>query len=294
MFCKKKLFLANNQQYIICSTHGCIKWLEKLSTIIPLKNCESNICPSIIIYRQSTNNFKDSIKEIIGNSDLPLKNWDIINFRHSYLLKHKLVPFVIYDIGEDIKNNLEYKKMEYFLYTIYKDIITIGGIPVHAGLIQKKNKAVLIGGSSGAGKSTCCQRVLNYWESLCDDLSIINLNNNEYIAHPLPTWSNYYTYENPKFTWNVGLSFPLIAIFFIEQSNTDKILPVKKGEAAFIITRLAMQVYEKFLSCLDINEQYAERKKIFENAWEIASKVPCYILRCSLHGKFWEEIEKVI
>jgi hypothetical protein len=36
------------------------------------------------------------------------------------------------------------------------------------------------------------------------------------------------------------------------------------------------------------------RTKIFSNAWDITSSVPCYILRHSLHGEFWKEIEKVL
>jgi hypothetical protein len=33
---------------------------------------------------------------------------------------------------------------------------------------------------------------------------------------------------------------------------------------------------------------------LFNNACELAKAVPAYILRVSLEGRFWEEMEKVI
>ena len=81
---------------------------------------------------------------------------------------------------------------------------------------------------------------------------------------------------------------------FLEKSNEDKIIPIRQREAAFKLTQLSLQVTTLFLSNIKKEEAIEIKAKLFENSYELASKIPCYILRHSLHGEFWKEIEKVL
>jgi hypothetical protein len=45
---------------------------------------------------------------------------------------------------------------------------------------------------------------------------------------------------------------------------------------------------------MDREEVKSSRLKLFDNACELARKIPAYRLRITKSGRFWEEIEKVL
>ena len=111
-----------------------------------------------------------------------------------------------------------------------------------------------------------------------------------YHAHPFPTWSDL-VQRGLRKSWEVERSFPLSAIYFLEQGDEDRVTPVGQVEA---IVQLCRRVREK---CpfhewgLTSHQERTVRLKIFENAQNMTRSLPAYRLTVSLDGRFWEEME---
>jgi len=103
----------------------------------------------------------------------------------------------------------------------------------------------LLAGQGGTGKSTCCRRLPNNWKPLCDDESLIVLDKSKvYHVHPFPTWSDYIQ-KRAKNIWDVQGSVPLSAIFFLEQSEKDEVIPLSKEQSAILMTKSSKQAYDR-------------------------------------------------
>jgi len=89
-------------------------------------------------------------------------------------------------------------------------------------------------------------------------------------------------------------SVPLKAIFFLEQSDVDEVVPIKNPQRSQKVFDSFKQVWESFWPKIEVDDKKRMVHKIFNNAFDIAVKVPCYKLKATLHGEFWKEIEKVI
>ena len=131
---------------------------------------------------------------------------------------------------------------------------------------------------------------------LCDDATLVVYNKQKgYLAHPFPTWSDYLEERAPN-TWNVQYSVPLKAIFFLKQAEFDEIIPINKGEAALLINESANQIYSDMLYKRLNNQEFRRklRKRVFDNACEMAKMIPAFYLHINLHNNFWEKIENVL
>ena len=96
-------------------------------------------------------------------------------------------------------------------------------------------------------------------------------------------------------TWDVQYSVPVSAIFFLERADNDEVTPLTASEASILMMESASQV------CVHSKTLYKQqpdlpefREKLFNNAFNLAMKIPAFRLRISLNGKFWEEVEKVL
>ena len=129
---------------------------------------------------------------------------------------------------------------------------------------------------------------------MCDDEVLVVFDNQEnFRAHPFPTWSDYLWRGSEK-TWNVQYSVPLCGVFFIEQSEVDEVVPLGKCESAVYMNESSTQVCRKYWGRADNEYQRTFRKNLFVNACGMAKKIPAFRLRVSLHGRFWEEIERIL
>jgi SynChlorMet cassette protein ScmC len=132
------------------------------------------------------------------------------------------------------------------------------------------------------------------WKPLCDDETLVVLDKQKkYRAHPFPTWSDYF-WKRAENTWNVQYSVPLGGVFFLQQSETDEVVSLGEAEAAILMNESAIQVCQKFWRRLDRENLRKLRRELFNNASEMAKRIPAFILRVSLHGRFWEEMEKAL
>jgi SynChlorMet cassette protein ScmC len=180
------------------------------------------------------------------------------------------------------------------LYPIFERAQNSGGVPFHAALLERNGIAVLLVAPGSTGKSTCCIRLRSPWQPLCDDETLIVRDlEKRYLAHPFPTWSDYLMKRSTK-TWNIEYHLPLSAIFFMEQAETEEVLPIGQGEAAAYIHHSAMQVCRRRLYHLNRRESKSLRLKLFDNACELSRAIPAFKLGVSLKGRFWEKIEAVL
>jgi SynChlorMet cassette protein ScmC len=163
-------------------------------------------------------------------------------------------------------------------------------MPLHAALLEKNGRGILIAGSGGVGKSTCCRRIPYPWHPLCDDEVFVARNNAiSYHAHPFPTWSEYLI-NGSDHTWNVQYHVPLAGIFFLMQSEVDDVEPLTQGKAAIHIYNAALEVWMRF----QMSQITEIRRRIFENACNIAKVVPSFILKARRDGRFWELMDDAI
>ena len=74
----------------------------------------------------------------------------------------------------------------------------------------------------------------------------------------------------------------------------DEAIPMKESQAALYANNAAMQVSRRTWRHMNHAEVTQTRKRLFENACRLAKAVPAFILRVSISGRFWEEMEKVL
>jgi len=169
-----------------------------------------------------------------------------------------------------------------------------GGGPIHAALAEFNGKGILIAASGGTGKSTCSIRLPSCWKPLSDDMAlIVKGRDNCYRAHPMPTWSDH-LWNLKKSKFNTSYSVPIKAIFFLEQSDKDEIVHKSSTFGVQHIFQSCKQVWESYWKKIPKVEERKMVHHVFNNSFDLAAKIPCYTLKATLHGKFWNEIEKVL
>jgi len=287
--------LANGQRWHMIATEKLRSWLENLASIMELKTSEPNGYPKLIfIQKESRTKWWPELAKQIKQEVFPRNDWKVHNLKALQIWSHPDVPDIICEIGPEDDDTLDIIRMWLSLHPIYQRAQDSGGLPIHAALIERNGIGVLLAAPGDTGKSTCCHRLASPWQALCDDETLIIPDvKGIYFAHPFPTWSDY-LWQRHERTWNVEKHVPLFAIFFLEQAATDEVLGIGPGQAAIFIYQSATQVYQRSWRNLNREEGKAQRKKVFENACELAKAIPAYKLRVSLYGHFWEEIEKVL
>lgn len=164
-------------------------------------------------------------------------------------------------------------------------------MPLHSALIEKSGSGFLLVGGEGSGKSTSCGRLAPPWEAVSDDGVIVLPNSDGYVAHPLPTWSELIGGQSNR-EWNVQRGTPLRAVYFIGKAGEDRISPAGQGFSAVALCRSATYLCSS--GRVKASEPDAPlKRKIFENACEVASMIPCFGLEISLAGRFWEMIREL-
>ena len=286
-----RLSLDDGNSWWITGDRDYVHWIDEMAAIMELEECSHNGSPGLI-FSKIRNTSDASHSQLRCWSDD--KGWAACDYKTIRIWSHRYIPDVICEVKYDEDDIAKYIGMRLSLKPIYQGSIYSGGLPFHAALAELKGRGVLLVAMSGTGKSTCYRRLPDYWKPLCDDEVLVVLHEQkEYRAHPFPTWSDY-LWKRRAETWNTHYSATLLAVFFLEQSETDEVVPIGKGEAAFLMSESAFQVCKKFFRKENIEDQREFKGKLFSNACAIAKMVPAFRLNISLHGTFWKEIEKAI
>ena len=277
------LTFADGQAWDILSSEETLPLLRKLASIMELKSCKPSGSPKIILAKEGT--LKAKLKTDWKMRDLGLvKLWS----------NKKTLDVICENKCEHDDPALDYIKIYLSLYPVYKRAQDEGGIPLHAALVEKNGNAVLLAAPGETGKSTCCRRIPDEWKALSDDETlVVRDKGGKYFAYPFPTWSDYIHHNSAK-TWNVQQHVPLSAIFFLEQSPRDEAIPIGRGKATILINQSATNVLQRGWRNLDRSEETAFRMKLFENSCALAKEIPSFMLKVSMTGRFWDEMEKVL
>lgn len=294
-----RLVLGNGLGWQLTSTAGVKLEVAELARIMGLKSNDSHGYPRLIFIRTRNGNVRYE-ETICGLGKMPAEDlrglgWKATELSSLRIWSHNKTTDLICEIRDE-KGSYREKvvSMMSSLYPIYHQAQNAGGFPLHAALLKKNGMGVILVAPGGTGKSTCCRRLRSPWQPLCDDETLVILDDQKrYLAHPFPTWSDCLT-RRSRPIWDVQTHLPLSSIFFLEQANSDKVTAVGQGEAAVYLHQSAMQVYHRYWNSLDDQDIRTRKKKLFENACALAKEVPTFKLRMSLKGRFWEEMERVL
>jgi len=290
------LFLSDGNNWWITGDDDSIKSVDEFAGIMKLDECLPNSLPKLIFFR--SNHKHGIVSHELSSSNIET-GWKFYDHAVDNVVVHQWRHIssgdVISELKSDILNKVDkYWEMWLSLQPIYRRSVQIGGLPFHAGLAECEGRGILLAARGGTGKSTCCRRLPEHWKPLCDDQALVVLDkNNKYRVHPFPTWSDYLN-ERADNKWNVRYSVPLSAIFFLEQSERDEVIPIPTNKAPLFMMELSTQALEKNRLNMNDEERIELVRKIFNNAFDIAKVTPAFHLRVSLNGRFWEEIEKAI
>jgi SynChlorMet cassette protein ScmC len=292
------LKLGNGQGWHIIGSGGSKPWAERLASIMQLERSESNGYPKLIFIEKESHRKEDQEPVCRLDKDirdaLPEHGWEPHGTHAFRLWTHRDATDVICEISEEGDQRFRLLRMRLFLYPVYQRAQESGGLPFHAALVERDRRGVLLAAPGRTGKSTCCRRLAAPWFALGDDETLIVRGpEGRYFVHPFPTWKDCLPQHSQR-TWNVQSFLPLSAIFFLERGENDKVFPVGEGEAAISITKSAIQPWRRTWIDMDRGKEISLRRKLFDNACEIAKAVPAFKLRVSLNGQFWEEMEKVL
>lgn len=278
---------ANGEIWQLISTSETHEWLDKLCTIMELDRY-TRVDSHKIIFLKNISDKSNLIKS------LNLNEFHLLNTGPLRLYRYQNASHFICEIGNNNFPEIELLKMAQSILPLYMTVLYQGGLPLHAALIERNGTGIAIAAPGGTGKSTCARRIPSPWQAMCDDETLIVCDKKEvYHAHPFPTWSRCNTQE-PEETWNVQTHVPISAIFFLKKSQKDEVNLLSFSQSAVLIYKLSLPVFDRILGSIDEDEYTIIKKLIFENACNIAEKVPAFILEASLDGKFWKAIDRAL
>lgn len=285
------LSLSDGCQWQISSDGELQGWLDEFAYILGLKPGNSSECAHL---RFETLKNGKSTYSIRNGVITDCAGWNIYKQPSLKLIHDEgMQNFLCAIKNFDAQNEIKYTNMWIALQSIFLKAIENGGIPLHSALIEYDGKGLLIAAQGDTGKSTCAKRLEKIWKTLSDDEALVVISNGTYRVHPFPTWSDY-VFRDSKKTYNVEYSVPLSAIFFLEQSDRDEVLPLSKSEAALMLNSSAMQSCYYLYRDLNDKEKRQQCIKVFDNSCRLAKTVPSYVLKATKEGRFWEEMGKVL
>lgn len=285
------LSLADGQAWELVADSGAKFWLHRLAAITEIKNAKR--CNPIKLTFIRTDPIPTEFSE--GNCRTESES-KIQNFRFARFHYKKKDSHIICELCFDEKENAYSYiiSMRQALYPVYRKTESLGGLPLHAALLEMNGKGVAIAGPSGAGKSTCSQRIPSPWRVLGDEEQlVVRDSNGSYQAHPFPTWSRYIRHESER-TWDVQYHVPLEGLFFLIKSERDAVEALGQGDAAVLIYKSAWQILRERSPILDAENLRQRKRETFENACRMSKSIPSFLLSASLDGMFWKNIENAL
>jgi len=280
------LHLGDGCRWWIGSTPPGRAWVEKLAALMQLEPGEPDGACRLILF--------DGVAD---SSGLPQEapGWVHLNLYRCQAWHRPGFPDVLWEFAPAAPHPFPaHPFMVYASTFIHRESIWRGGLPFHATLVERDGQGVILAAPSGTGKSTCCRRIPPPWQARCDDeLLVVLAPDGRYLAHPFPTWSDYFFQrgDNPR---KVQDPAPLAGIFFLEQAPWDDYTPLGPGEAAAAAAGSALEVLDRLLLVGDPGEARDLRQAVFANACDLVTKIPAFRLQVSLTGRFWENLEAAL
>ncbi len=288
------LDLAPGAAWSLVGTGQTQAWVDELARILELKSENGRVYPKIEFVHpfDPRDRLDKSVPRPFEFSDFE-NGWKVENFGFVRWWSRTGTDNIVCELRRARDKRTQVTTMLYTVLALFRYAIDLGGVPLHAALVERAGIGVTIAGRGGAGKSTCCRILSKHWSVLCDDLTLaLPSNQLFFVAHPFPTWSE--CQSGSMNTWNAGSGTRLGALFFLKQGTSDEVVPLGQAEAAVEIYRSTTQVSGYMWGYLDEGAQRVMNQKMFRNACNMARSVPSFILRARLGGRFWSEMERVL
>jgi SynChlorMet cassette protein ScmC len=287
------LSLADGNCWRLSAGASAAAWLKELAAVMRLPAAPPDGRPELIFTEEPPPRDPEALgfqrEEIVwaGKGQQPLRFW-----------RRPGHPGALCCLHNDGKEEYRIMNMWNCLAIVYLETLWRGGLPLHAGLAVRDGRGIILAAPGDTGKSTTCRRLPPPWKFLADDETLITLTpQGRYLAHPFPTWSDFLlqrmAFSPPGRSWDVHRTAPVRAIFFLEQHPADEVIPLQTGQAAVFIQQSAIQVFTPAWHALPPEVVLPRRQQVFQNAADLAVRVPAYLLRLSLHGRFWEELDRL-
>ncbi len=281
------------------------EWARRFARILGLQAVEDvrlsteKIEENIMVFLPDRGNDGREIPEfemLSAIADLPRLGWTVVPMFHLKLWRHPHAPVVVLRIPPAMSEDERILSMSEACLPFYVQAIENGGLPLHAALLSRNGEAVALAAPGGTGKSTCARRIPPPWQALGDDLALVSRlrsDRSPYWAQPFPTWSDY-VFKRREGVWKVEEGRPLRAVFFLSQSDEDRIVRMGQGEAAIHLSQSGHQILSVPTRSIPIQEMRLLRVRMFENASSLARSLPVFRLEATLSGSFWREIERLL
>lgn len=283
-----KLPLADGTVWGLSAAKSILPWLNELIKIMQLKKASIDEVNKKVFFLAMNKKSQHPTQ---------CDDWKAVKQGTVYRIwSHSTIPEIFVELNPAFIDHPEIKIINMWssLKAIYRYYVDQGAGPAHAAMAEYNGKGILIAAAGGTGKSTCYERLPNPWRPLADDSALIVKDiNGAFQIHPMPTWSDH-LWSDKFSTFNSAYSVPLNAVFFLEQSDKDAVIPIHKSMAIQKVFACFKQVWENYFDKLDKKSRADMRCRIFNSACDVAEHIPCYTLQATIDGKFWEEIKKVI
>lgn len=274
---------ADGLSWGFSATPAISPWLDGFARIMSLEKAGSEKISNRIYFFEI--NKEDLSKTVVYKQGTACRMWSEDVDGEMFMELNK--DFIAH---EEIK----YINMSLATRMILKYYVKNSGFPLHGALASLDEKGIIIAAESGMGKTTCSSRFPDYWTALCDDITlIVNAKNVGHHAHPIPTWSDHLCGRKYSI-FNTSKSVPLKAVFFLEQSDSESVIPLSKQESMRKCFENAKSMWVSFWKKINMQEKNEMTTRLFNTSVTLADTVPCFKLKASLDGRFWEKIEEVI
>jgi SynChlorMet cassette protein ScmC len=292
-----RICLADGRTWLVRGAGEAGPWVDEFASVMGLEPSRDGQAPGLVFERLGPQDGHEADLLARRNpapfGNMNYEEWNFRAYPGLVFYSHPGIKDVICILKDD-SHDRRIEQMRRAMRPIYDGVLRSGGLPMHAALAETRGRGVFLAGVSGAGKSTCSRRLPPQWRVLGDDMAlVVHSGDGQFSAHPVPTWSDL-KLRNCERPCRIGDHVPLRAIFSIEQSKTDELLPLGGGAGAIVVAEAAMQVYRSLESRFFLPIHSPLKRMIFDNAVSIARDIPAYVLRVSLQGRFWEKIEGVL
>jgi SynChlorMet cassette protein ScmC len=228
---------------------------------------------------------------------LPQTDWSPRQVRWGRIWRHAGGLHVLYELPPAKFDNplWERAKLWTSVEPIYRRAMAEGGLVIHGALIDCGGIGAILTAPGGTGKTTCSRRIPPSWRALSDDETlVVRDREGRYHAHPFPNWSHCVE-VNDDLSWDVQEHLPLGGIFFLEQAEEDRAIPLSPAPATVLLNATSLADWGALSwRWLPAEEERAIKRELFGNVSEIARDVPCFCPRFSRTGCFWEGIQRVL
>lgn len=285
------LNLSDGASWGFCAAPEIHGWLDALAKIMQLRRSTEPASHRLVLAPMG-----DGTAPPLDEPG-PSSGWDVL--KQGSVLRvwsHEECTDTVMELDEQFTDHPEIRYIDMWsaLRVLHRHAVRGGGGPFHATLAELDGKGILIAASGDTGKSTCYRRFPAPWNPLCDDqVLIIHRGDGAYMVHPFPTWSDY-LWRNSDNTWDCSHSVPIAALFFLEQADEDTVTPLPLGEATARTFKCSKEVWESHWNRLDDKKKRRQTEQVFLNGTDLVKNVPVFRLLATRHGRFWEEIEKVL